>query len=244
MGARRCREMIRILRGPAAALLAVLVLSTGASAAPGDCRLIRGATTPDPADDVRVCEQQTYFHRTAAGLANFNAVPTFNATAPTASDAAAYAALIGTIQASPQNRPTFQGNFTGNIDTIVVDQYLTIPVYQTLLGSYPINFNLIIDGTTVLNWAPAAGSEVDAPLSATSEEGVYRMNFAIKNLYQAMDEIGMDLGDDVQHTVRIQMAAVYWGDSNGVYWFDSTTRPSGLYFNKNKPAGVVFDALG
>lgn len=236
--------MIRILRGPAAALLAVLVLSTGASAANGDCRLIKGATTPDTADDVRVCEQATYFHRSAAGLANLNAVPSFNATAPTVSDAAAYAALVGTQQASTQNRPTFQGTFTGNIDTIVVDQYLTIPIYQTLSGSYPINFNLTIDGTTVLNWSPVVGSEVDAPLSATSEDGVYRMNFAIKNLYQAMDENGLTLGDDVAHTVRIQMACVYWGDSNGVYWFDSTTRPSGLYFNKNKPTGVVFDALG
>jgi hypothetical protein len=234
--------MARILRGPAAALLAVLVIATGAGAATGDCRLIRGATTPDPADDVKVCEQANYFHRTGAGLANLNPVPTFNATAPTATDAVPYAALLGRLVATTPNvRPTFEGSFTGNIDTLRYDAFVTIPVYQAL-GTYPLIFQLSIDGNVLINESPAAGSEQEVPLAATSEDGIYKMSFAIKNLYQVMDANGLGLGDDVQHTVRISTTALYWGDSSGTYWFDSVTRPSGLYFNPNKPTGVVYDA--
>lgn len=235
--------MARILRGPAAALLAVLVIATGAGAATGDCRLIRGATTPDTADDVKVCEQANFFHRTGAGLANLNAIPTFNATAPTATDAVPYAAILGRlVSTSNQVRPTFQGSFTGNIDTLRYDAFVTIPVYQTTGTAYPLIFDLSIDGNVLINESPAAGSEQGVPLVATSEDGIYKMSFAIKNLHSVMDSNGMSLGDDVQHTVRISTAALYYGDSSGTYWFDSVTRPSGLYFNPNKPTGVVYDA--
>jgi hypothetical protein len=235
--------MARILRGPAAALLAVLVIATGVGAAPGDCRLILGATTPDTADDVRVCEQQTYFHRKGAGLANLNAVPTFNATAPTATDAAPYAAILGRLVATtPDVRPTFQGSFTGNIDTLRVDNFVTIPISQALDGTYPLIFELTVDGKVLINESPTFGSEQAVPLVATVEDGIYKMSFAIKNLYQVMDANGMDLGDDVQHTVRISMAGIYYVDTNGAYWFDSVARPSGIYVNPKQPTGVVYDA--
>jgi hypothetical protein len=237
--------MARVLRGPAFALLSVLVLATGAGAASGDCRLIRGAATPDdPTDDVRVCEQATFFHRSGSGLANLNAVPSFNSTAPTASDAVAYATVLGRQLSTSDTRyrPTFQGTFTGNLDTLRVDEFLTSPVYQNVGGTYPLLFDLTIDGTVIVNENPAAGSEQEIPLNATSEDGIYKMSFAVKNLYQAMEVNGLNVGDSVQHTVRISMTALYYGDGNSVHWFDSATRPSGIYFNPNKVAGNVYDA--
>jgi hypothetical protein len=235
---------MRSWKAPVAAVLAVLAISTGAGAASGDCRLIRGAATPDdPTDDVRACELSTYFHRSGPGLANLNAVPGFNATAPTASDAAPYAAVLGRlVSTSNQVRPTFQGTFTGNIDTLRVDQFVTIPVYQAAAGTYPLIFDLAIDGNVLINESPAAGSEQDVPLVATDEEGIFKMSFAVKNLHQVMETNGISTGDDVQHTVRLSMAGLYYGDTNGVYWFDSTTRPSGIYFNPVNPKGIVYDA--
>lgn len=235
--------MIQIARASTAAVLAVLVLGSGAGAASGDCRLIRGATTPETTDDVKVCEQSTYFHRSANGLANLNAIPGFNATAPTATDAVPYAAILGRLAATNNTvRPTFQGSFTGNVDTLRVDAYVTIPVYQTVTGTYPLIFDLTVDGNVLINESPAAGSQQNPALVATSEEGIYKFSFAVKNLYGVMDSNGIELGDNVQHAVRISMAALYYGDSNGTYWFDSVSRPSGIYFNPNKPTGVVYDA--
>ena len=235
---------MRTWKAPVAAVLAVLAISTGAGAASGDCRLIQGATTPeDPSDDVRACELATYFHRTGSGLHNLNPVPGFNATAPTASDSAAYAAVLGRlVSTGNQVRPTFQGTFTGNIDTLRVDQFVTIPVYQAAAGTYPLIFDLTIDGQVLINENPAAGGEQDVPLVATAEEGIFKMSYAIKNLYQVMKTNGLNLGDGVQHTVRISMAGLYYGDTNGVYWFDSTARPSGIYFNPVNPKGIVYDA--
>jgi hypothetical protein len=238
-------EMIRILRGPAAALLAVLVLASGANAASGDCRLIRGGTTPaDPTDDVRACEQSTYFHRAGAPVANNGPIPSWNATAPTATDSAAYAGLIGGINTTSQTQPTFAGSFTGNIDTLRLDAFISIPIYENTGTPYPLTTTLTIDGTDVIVEDPAAAADVkDAPMSGTSETGVSKMSFAVKNLYGAMDSLGLDTGDDVTHQIQIKFASWYWGDSWSVVWFDSTARPSGIYFNPNKPTGLVLDAL-
>jgi hypothetical protein len=236
--------MNNVLKVALSAMLAVLAVSSVAGAAPGDCRLIRGATTPeDPTDDVSACETQTYFHRSAAGLANLNPVPGFDGTAPTATDSAPYAAVLGRlVSTGPEVRPTFQGTFTGNIDTLRVDQFVTIPVYQAASGTYPLIFELSIDGNPLVLESPAAGSEQDVPLVATGEEGIYKMTFAIKNLYQVMLTNGIELGDEVQHTIRLSMAGLYYGDTNGVYWFDSASRPSGIYFNPVNPKGIVYDA--
>jgi hypothetical protein len=231
-------------KGSLAAALAVLVVSTGAGAAPGDCRLIRGAATPeDPTDDVSVCETQTYFHRTGPGPANLNPVPTFDATAPTAADPAAYATILGRLVATSNLvRPTFQGTFTGDLDTLRVDAFVTSPVYQNAGGTYPLIFDLQIDGQSLVLENPAAGGEQDVPLESTSEDGVSKISFAIKSLYEVMERNGLQTGPDVEHTVLISMTALYYGDGNSVYWFDSASRPSGIYFNPVNPKGIVYDA--
>ena len=236
--------MARIWKGSLAAALAVLVVSTGAGAAPGDCRLIRGATTPeDPTDDVSACEVQTFFHRSGPGLANLQSVPSFDTTAPTAADPTPYATILGRlVDTTNQFRPTFQGAFTGDLDTLRVDAFLTSPVYQNAGGTYPLIFDLQIDGQSLVLESPAAGGERDVPLESTSEDGVAKISFAIKNLYEVMERNGLELGPDVQHTVRISMTALYYGDGNSVYWFDSTSRPSGIYFNPVNPKGNVYDA--
>lgn len=236
--------MARTLKVSLTALLAMLLFSTGAGAAPGDCRLIRGAATPDDAtDDVSVCEAQTYFHRAGPGLANLGDVPSFDTTAPTAADPAPYATVLGRLLGTSNlHRPTFEGKFTGDIDTLRIDSYLTSPVYNTVGIGYPLIFTLTIDQNLVIDENPAAGGEQDVPMTPTSEEGVYKLSFAVKNLYEVMERNGLQLGPDVEHTVRISMTALYYGDGNSVHWFDSASRPSGIYFNPDKPKGNVYDA--
>ena len=236
--------MTRMWKVCLAAAVAVMVVSTGAGAAPGDCRLIRGEATPEDAtDDVSVCETQTYFHRAGPGLANLGSVPSFDTTAPTAADPAPYATILGRLVGTTNlHRPTFQGSFTGDMDTLRVDVFLTSPVYQNVGGTYPLIFDLQIDGQSLVLESPAAGGEQAVPMESTSEDGVYKISFAIKNLYEVMERNGLDLGPDVQHTVMISMTALYYGDGNSVYWFDSASRPSGIYFNPNNPKGTVYDA--
>lgn len=238
--------MVRIWSRAALALLTVLVVAPAGSAAPGDCRLIRGADTPDdPSDDVSVCEAQTYFHRAGPGLANLGNVPSFDGTAPTAADSAAYATILGRQLANDNRvRPTFEGKFTGDIDTLRVDEYVTSPVYQNAGIGYPLLFELHVDGQPLVVESPAAGSEQEPALEPTSEEGIYKFSFSVKNLYQVMETNGLALGPDVEHTVRISMTALYYGDGNSVHWFDSVSRPSGIYFNVSNPKGVVYDATG
>lgn len=237
--------MARMWRGSLAAALAVIVVSTGAGAAPGDCRLIRGVATPDdPTDDVSVCESQVYFHRADAAVANLGNVPSFDTTAPTAADPAAYVSVLGRLVATDNRvRPTFQGTFTGNIDSLRVEGYLSAPVLNALGSGYPLIFDLQIDGESVVLENPAAGGEQDVPMTATSEPGVYKMAFSVKNMYEAMESKGMTLGPDVQHTILLSMTNLYYGDSNAVHWFDSVSRPSGIYFNPDRTTGVVYDAM-
>lgn len=238
--------MARLFKAPLVAFLAVMAFASGAGAASGDCRLIRGATTPaDPTDDVRACELATFFHRVGPGLANNQATPSWNDTAPTAADAAPYAALAGGTGTDKQTRPTFAGSFTGNIDTLRVDAFISIPIYENTGTPYPLVFSLDIDGNSVVLEDPAAAADVKkATLAGTSETGVSKLSFAVKNLHQAMEDLGIDTGEDVVHQVNIQFFTWYWGDSQGVVWFDSATRPSGIYFNPPKTTGVLtLDAM-
>ncbi|MDQ3991770.1 MAG: hypothetical protein M3245_05620 [Actinomycetota bacterium] len=239
--------MSRILRRGLIVPLGLLMTAQAAMAAPGDCRLIAGADTPDdPTDDVEVCELQTYFHRAGSAVANTGSggYPTFNDQAPTQTSAAAYVTVLGRVLAySPQYRPTFTGTFTGNIDTLRVDSYVSSPVYQGVGIGYPLIFELTIDDAPVVLENPAAGSERDIPMAPTGETGVGRMSFGISNLYEAMKRNGIQTGPDTQHTVRIWMTALYYGDGNSVHWFDSVSRPGGIYFNPSDLTGLeVYDA--
>lgn len=232
--------MSRLWTVSAAAALTVLMVSTGAGAASGDCRLIRGATTPDTADDVTVCEQATYFHRGGAPVANNGTAPSWNATAPTASDSAAYAGLVGNQEGTPLTQPNFEGSFTGTLDTLRVDAFISIPIYENTGTPYPLTTTITIDGSDVIVEDPAdAASVKDASIVATSETGVSKMSFAVKNLYLAMDALGLDTSAGATHQIHIRFSSWYWGDSQSVVWFDSATRPSGVYFNPAKTTGVL-----
>lgn len=233
---------------PTRALAILIALCTVALVAPGafavepgedaDCRLIRGAETPDdPADDVEVCEVETYFHRGATPVGNLSAtdvddVPSFDENEPTASDPAVYAQLLGRLVGTgqQQNWPTFEGEFTGTIDTLHVTMYLTSELYQRLLSTYPLIFRLDVDGVPIMLYNPAAGEEQDVPMTRV-DSTTSQIEFGITNLYDAMAFAGIDRSADATHTVRLSMAALYYGDGNSLYYFDSVDRPSGIHFN-------------
>jgi hypothetical protein len=153
--------------------------------------------------------------------------------------------LLGELSyTTPATQPNFEGTFTGALDTLRVDAFISIPIYENTGTPYPLTTRITIDGTDLVIEDPAdAASVKDAPLSGTSETGVSKMSFAVKNLYAAMDSVGLDTSETATHAIHIQFSSWYWGDSQGVVWFDSATRPSGVHFNPNKPTGLVLDAL-
>src|SRR5688572_27465302 len=72
-------------------LFAATLIAPAASAASGDCRLIRGTSTPsDTTDDVSVCRHDVWIHRAATPVGNLagvgaDASPFWNTTKPTSS---------------------------------------------------------------------------------------------------------------------------------------------------------------
>lgn len=218
-----------------AVITAAIALALSAPASAADCRLIRGAETPDdPADDVQVCHQDVWFHGPKAG--NLAAVghadlPTWNTTKPTAAIASgggsAYAGnSVTEIVMEPYGKesgPVFVGTFTGNLDTLAVDMYLSSPD-SIRRGTYPVRTRLEVDG--VVLYAEEEGATV--PATSTSP-GIHRIRFAYRDLYDALALEGK-AGSDVTHTVKLSVLPYYFV-TEAVFLYDAADVPSGMTFN-------------
>ena len=226
-------------RMTAGAIGLAIVLVGSAAGAADECRLIRGAATPDDAtDDVQVCRLDTFFaagtHRLGnLGGAGQGTLPTWDTTAPTGSFPTAGGAYVTTGPGSiaqPGNRTheaTFSGTYTGPIDNMAVSMFIASPVYQAVGIGWSMDFQLTIDGQVVVPF----GTELDVPLTGVNDYAG-QIKFAITNVADAMETNGMDFANpNATHSIQMQMVNWYWGDGNSAMLFDNGDYPSNMTFN-------------
>ena len=236
----------------------VLVLSVGLPAGaheeapPGACHLIRGAATPDTADDVHVCRQDVWFHAGQAKPGNTGAVsgsfPTFDTTKPSASVTAGagggYVASSATHQSgTPWDErltATFDGNFTGDIDNLAVTAYFFNPPEDAQsIPTIAMNIRLVVDGQSIFE----TGGEIPRQSGGTA---VKKVDFALTGLYQPMLDAGLT-GHDRAHKVRFQISGTGLASEAAVFVYDTTEVPSGMVFNiepEQLSKYTVFSAAG
>ncbi len=234
-----------MMRKPLALALGAALSLTAlpAAAADGDCRQIRGAATTTTADDVQVCQQDSWLVEADSKVGNqASTVPTWDTSAPTASVAAGagggYLGLAAVAQQTgrhtQQNDATFEGTFTGDIDTIAWTMYLFTSARQAD-ATQAVSLQLQIDGKTVY----LTGETADrTPLSAGGN-AVQKTEFTFTNVYAAMEKAGVQLGDGVEHTVRLSVSQWFSVNDNAVYVYDTTEAPSSVVFNATKSTGAV-----
>lgn len=241
-------RVVRILA--AAALLLAFVPSAGAQEP--SCRLIRGAATPDPADDVEVCRQDTWFSTGTGSAVNEElcrrslcfvlgngaafgqgSFPSFDTTKPTASVTSGvgggYLGSSATHQQGspydPQFTATFDGKFTGDIDNLAVTMYMFNPPEDVQsLPTYAINTRIVVDGQSILE---TGGNEVKR---SSGGQAVKRIDFAITGLYAALKDLGLH-GAGREHQVRFQVQGTGLATEAALFVYDTTEVPSGMVFN-------------
>lgn len=219
--------------------LGLMIMGPAAGADTGDCRLIRGAATPDPADDVEVCRLDTWVHTGGTRLGNLSAaqgtVPSWDATQPTTSlqdGGGGYASVRFVEILLPRDTkvmPTFAGGYTGVLDNLATTIYLSCPAYQATATPYPLSVALTIDGETVVDRTPL-DTFVDVPITPVTEAYGY-MKVAFTNLYSTLAALGLDNAEGTQHTIEIQIMNQFWADGNAVVLYDATDAPTGNVFN-------------
>ncbi|MGH2711948.1 MAG: hypothetical protein ACRDH9_12180 [Actinomycetota bacterium] len=240
---------MRLARIVPVSLVLLMLAGSAALAANGDCRLIRGATTPDTTDDVSVCRQDTWIHQATTKFGNAPAYgipnagteyPSWNTTPPADSvqDGAGggYLSLAAysqnTSYTDPKGAVTFRGSFTGNLDNIAAKLFLFSPV-RSADATQAVSMRLNIDNTTIYQTGDAADR---TPLTPGGD-AVLQTNFAFVDLYKAMDEAGLALGDTVVHTVELVIGNWFTVNDNALYVYDTTEVPAGLVFNLDAGLG-------
>jgi hypothetical protein len=241
---------IRTLLGIAMTALAVLTVASPALANSGDCRLIRGADTPqDSTDDVSVCRQDVFFHQGQQRLGNLSGTqadatsPGWDATKPTVAypqgGSMYVAAAEYDIFASqdPQGRPTFTGTFTGPVDTLGFQVYLQAP-FAAGSTTYPAELALVVDGVTVHdNFTTNA---INIPIKTAGN--FQRIDGVFTNLYDVMAADGIDMSPTAKHTVSFGLNSWTFPGDTAVF-YDSSDAPSGLIFNLEPSNTQGFTAI-
>jgi hypothetical protein len=219
------------------AMLGLLVAFVPAAAGAGEaCRVIQGADTPDPADDVSVCRQDVWFHNAetpAGNLAAFGAAafPSWNATKPTGSymsgAGGAYVATSAFHQSNapwdPQGTPVFEGTFTGDIDTLAATFYMFVPG-KAAEATLPTNIQLIVDEQLIYE-----ADDNSIRLSAAGEIAK-KIDFALTNIHVLMSELGL-AGAGTQHAIRLSVVGTGLATGAAVFVYDAAEVPSGMVFN-------------
>jgi hypothetical protein len=228
---------VKTIRLTLASTFLVPILA-GTAVAAGGCRLIRGAATPDTADDVQVCREDVWFHEGGSKVGNLAftgqvSYPAFDTTRPTASiqsgGGAAYfgneLTQYGLGQDHPVHSVWFEGTVDGPIDNLAVDLYVITPGGDPVIGQYRLYTTLRVDGTTIYR-SPYVGGDV-ATFSPGGQLGG-AIRFAFTDLYEALE--ASDLAGAAQHSVRLAVSPYFVGD-DAIYLYDSTDYPSGGIFN-------------
>ena len=220
-----------------------LFVALAAPAFGTECRLIRGAETPeDPADDVEVCPQEVWFHGPKAGnlaAAGQAELPTWDTTKPatptTSGGGSAYAGnSLTEIVMEPYGKesgPVFVGQFTGNIDNLAVEMFLSAP-WTLDNAEYPVRTRLEIDGVEI--YADAEGSDVPAPAVGTTTR---KIRFAFRDIHDLLELEGV-AGADKTHTVKLSVLPFYFV-TDAVFLYDASDVPSGMVFNARSLQGYT-----
>jgi hypothetical protein len=227
--------MSRNLARVAISILGVFVLASTAVAANGDCRLIRGAQTPeDPTDDVSVCRQDNWFHRATTPVGNLagltgDGFPSWNTTKPTASVTAGagggyltnstFHQLVG--PQDPKGSAVFRGTYTGVLDTLAVDVYAFV---ASGVFTRDLNIALTIDGATVF----ASNQVVNMVEGGTA---VQKLSFAFVNIYTALQLEGIANTPTTQHTIGLALNGRYIVNDPALFVYDTAEVPSAITFN-------------
>lgn len=215
--------------------LTVLVVSTApALAADGDCRLIRGAVTPDAQDDVSVCRQDTWFHQASTKLGNGvaldQAFPSWSTTKPTASISQGAGAAYLTNSVTHQTMlaedlrsiATFDGSYTGVIDNLAIEIFgITSPIV-----SGELNVRLVVDSWTLLD----ARRVKVTPQPVGDQRQRFRL--VLTNVYEALKEFQHPGGPDTSHRLRLAIVGSAVLNDPIVFEYDSADSPSGMVFNQ------------
>jgi hypothetical protein len=223
------RHLTRLL----VSAFATAFLASSALAGNGDCRLIRGASTPDDlSDDVTACRQDTWIHQGTTKLGNAagfeaDSLPSWNTTKPMTSvtGGAGGGYITNSIPhqlvtpQDPRASAVFQGTYTGVLDTIAVDLYaLAAPVFTR-----DLNIALTVDNQPVF----ASNQIVNMVASGQAQ----KLSFAFVNLYSALQALEVANAADTNHTIRLAVNGRYAVNDPVVFVYDTSEVPSGLSFN-------------
>ena len=190
-------------------------------------------TPSEPAGPV-FTEQRVYFHQAATKAGNLGAMgadslPSWNTTAPGSVTTGAGGGYLGNIATeialgdhTAESGPTFEGKFTGLIDSMAVDLYAFANPNDVKQG---IRVQVLVDGELV--------HEDADPFDVAYKPGgqaARQINFAITGIHSVMELYGMNTAPDAEHTVRINVVPYYVGD-DAMYVYDAAEAPSGITFN-------------
>lgn len=223
-------------------LLAALTMTTVAFSDPivdpdagDDCRVIRGAETDDPADDVTVCREDVWFHATDTRLGNagdFTGYPTWDTTPPDTSVAGG--AGGGSLATSTFHQTTqphdpkaafvADGTYSGAIDTLAFELYLFPPAGMAQEETtFRVDAQLTVDGTAI-----AAIGDLTVPME-TAGEAVQRIRFVWTELAEAIEIWGLEL--EGEHEVRVSVHGTGLATNGALFVYDTTEVPAGMIFN-------------
>ena len=232
-------RIARILVASALLLPVGLPAAAHEETEPGACRLIRGENTPeDPTDDVHVCRQDVWFHQADTKFGNAAALgqggfPTFDNVKPdesvTTGAGGGYVGSSATHQNGepfdPRLTATFDGTFTGDIDTLAATVYMFNPPEDAQdIPTFAINTRLVVDGEEIV---ATGGAEVKRTVGG---DAARRIDFAFTNIYSTLEALGLN-GHDREHQVRFQVQGTGLGTEAALFVYDTSEVPSGLIFN-------------
>lgn len=214
----------------ALALTALLLAGLPAGAEVGDCRPLDDVTP-----DVTLCEREAFAKPIAGRLGNFQGI-TWADEAPTGDITSASVAanfVPGSVFLSgqdPRFRPTLDGQYTGTLDTIEVNAYITDPVVETIGGNHTIRALLTINDEVIYDNTGDGVAVTITPSEA--DENISIASFVFTDVHKALMAYGMANDADTEHQIRISWSEQYYGDGNNVVYYDSADTPTNLYFNR------------
>jgi hypothetical protein len=207
-----------------------------------------GAETDDPCvdpetEELILEEQQVYIHQASTKAGNIAALgldsfPTWSEDEPTQSvqEGAGAGYLANSFHFVTEANDelfglTLEGEFSGCLDTMLVELYAFLPTNRTGtagdLEERPFNgiVTLDIDGSRVFWPAEAEMETVPNPAGDVT----YRIRFALTNLHTAMGFEGVERGGD--HELRLNVNPRFINTNNAIFVYDTTEVPSGILFN-------------
>lgn len=213
--------------------LAAVPFSAGAEESADTCRL----ADPDDPDSSELCREQAWFAPAETKAGNLGALgltglPTWTDEEPTTSvTGGAGGGYLGSpvvdivFPTSPEAGVTFEGTFTGPLDSLLVTLHAFLPYKNATDGTkHGFTTELLIDEEPIF----FAGGPFDVAISPAGD-AVYEMQFAFTDLLRDIEEY-VGTGPDTEHTIRLNVSPYYVGDE-ALYVYGTSEVPGGLVFN-------------